>query len=180
MRTFLQQCRQENRELQGEMELVRLEALDPNKRGNSLFGEVEDRRVQAEKKLIRCDERVNICLCYLVNVLEIFVGCVSFRNLCLHIGHESFCNQVSTAEIQKNCKNMITLNRVRNAGKIFLGYGNFSTRFPFFELCDVGSKPGFSQRLILNHLCWSIAKFWSCSDWRRIWSLAWRYAMVPS
>nr|CAB3266526.1 protein Spindly-like [Phallusia mammillata] len=48
----LQDCQEQVRDLRDELELVRLESHDPNSKGNSLFGEVEDRRKQAEKQYI--------------------------------------------------------------------------------------------------------------------------------
>nr|XP_002129174.1 protein Spindly-like [Ciona intestinalis] len=48
----LERCRQEKRDVQSELDAVMFQASDPNSRGNSLFGEVEDKRVIAEKNLI--------------------------------------------------------------------------------------------------------------------------------
>lgn len=48
----LELCREECRELQVELNILKLQPNDPNSRGNSLFAEVEDKRVQAEKNLI--------------------------------------------------------------------------------------------------------------------------------
>lgn len=48
----LQKSRNEVQELRVELEMLRFEQQDQKKKGNSLFGEVEDRRVKAEKELI--------------------------------------------------------------------------------------------------------------------------------
>nr|XP_054751253.1 protein Spindly-B-like [Lytechinus pictus] len=48
----LQETHKQLEELQAELDLIKLESTDPNKKGNSLFAEVEDRRQAIEKKMI--------------------------------------------------------------------------------------------------------------------------------
>ncbi|CAK8678937.1 protein Spindly-like [Clavelina lepadiformis] len=48
----LEECRQEIRDLNAELQEFRTQPQDTNRFGNSLFAEVEDKRVLAEKKLI--------------------------------------------------------------------------------------------------------------------------------
>nr|XP_039261184.1 protein Spindly-like [Styela clava] len=58
----LELCREECRELQAELNILKLQPNDPNSRGNSLFAEVEDKRVQAEKNLISMKSKYNCML----------------------------------------------------------------------------------------------------------------------
>eukprot|EP00057_Strongylocentrotus_purpuratus_P003594 XP_003726967.1 PREDICTED: protein Spindly-A isoform X2 [Strongylocentrotus purpuratus] len=48
----LQETHKQLEELQAELDLIKLESTDPNKKGNSLFAEVEDKRQAIEKKMI--------------------------------------------------------------------------------------------------------------------------------
>ncbi|KAJ8046397.1 Protein Spindly-B [Holothuria leucospilota] len=48
----LEECRERLEEKQAELDLVRLESQDPNRKGNSLFAEVEVKRQEIEKKFI--------------------------------------------------------------------------------------------------------------------------------
>lgn len=48
----LLKTREEIKELNMEMELLKMENQERGKKGNSLFSEVEDRRIEAEKELI--------------------------------------------------------------------------------------------------------------------------------
>ncbi|KAL3861462.1 hypothetical protein ACJMK2_007496 [Sinanodonta woodiana] len=50
--TAFERVKMENLDMKAEMDALRIEASCPRKKGNSLFSEVEDRRVNAEKKLI--------------------------------------------------------------------------------------------------------------------------------
>ncbi|KAK3576742.1 hypothetical protein CHS0354_005581 [Potamilus streckersoni] len=50
--TAFERVKMENLDMKAEMDALRIEASCPRKKGNSLFSEVEDRRVTAEKKLI--------------------------------------------------------------------------------------------------------------------------------
>ncbi|XP_038068766.1 protein Spindly-A-like [Patiria miniata] len=49
---LLEKTREEVSELQVQLDIAKMEATDVNKKGNSLFGEVEDRRKEAENNLI--------------------------------------------------------------------------------------------------------------------------------
>ncbi|KAI0215405.1 Protein Spindly-A [Lamellibrachia satsuma] len=48
----LLESREENQELKVELDIIKLESHNFKKKGNSLFGEVEDRRVEAERELV--------------------------------------------------------------------------------------------------------------------------------
>ncbi|XP_004073644.1 protein Spindly [Oryzias latipes] len=48
----LEKCRELNRDLQVQLDQALREAQDPNRKGNSLFAELEDRRAEMERQLI--------------------------------------------------------------------------------------------------------------------------------
>ncbi|XP_034036783.1 protein Spindly [Thalassophryne amazonica] len=50
--TALEKCREENRDLQVQLDQVVQQAQDPNSKGNSLFAELEDKRAEMERQLI--------------------------------------------------------------------------------------------------------------------------------
>ena len=47
-----QKSREENQELRTELDVMKMDSFDLRKKGNSLFAEVEDKRVEAERLLI--------------------------------------------------------------------------------------------------------------------------------
>ena len=55
----LEKCREEVKELKMELEQALMESQDNKKKGNSLFAEVEDRRVIAEKELVSLKVKYN-------------------------------------------------------------------------------------------------------------------------
>lgn len=57
---LLQGAKQQLRDMEVEMEMLQLDAQDPNRRGNSLFGEVDDRRKIAEKKMMDAEKNLKI------------------------------------------------------------------------------------------------------------------------
>ena len=66
---YYKECRQEIRDLNAELQEFRTQPQDTNRFGNSLFAEVEDKRVLAEKKLIR------YLLCFVLCKDTIFTSC---------------------------------------------------------------------------------------------------------
>ena len=48
----LEKAREEVQDLKAQLDVILMESQDMKKKGNSLFAEVEDRRIEAEKTLI--------------------------------------------------------------------------------------------------------------------------------
>lgn len=54
---LIEKAKEEATELRGEIEMLKLEQLDVNRRGNSVFGELDDRRIAVENKYIELRDR---------------------------------------------------------------------------------------------------------------------------
>lgn len=54
---LIEKAKVEATDLRGEIEMLKLEQLDVNRRGNSVFGELDDRRVAVEKKYIELRDK---------------------------------------------------------------------------------------------------------------------------
>ena len=56
-RLILTGVKQQLRDIEVEMQMLQLEQQDPTRKGNSLFGEVDDRRKDAEKKMAEAERK---------------------------------------------------------------------------------------------------------------------------